>query len=79
MFFPSGSTYAHFVHYTGSMSTDSSRKSRALAAKKASAEAQGVTIVPGGIVAYKGRDFVVYVWDESEKDYVESLRGTLDG
>lgn len=59
-------------------STMRARKSKAKAAKFKSAQAQGITIVEGGILAYKGKDFVVYQWDEAEKDYVVMHRGKLD-
>lgn len=54
------------------------RKHTKLKAKRKSAADKGVTLVEGALVAVRGKEFSVYVWDEVNEDYVPKYTGTLD-
>lgn len=59
-------------------STDRTRKHKKKQAKRRSAAGKGVTLLEGVMVAMKGREFTVYVWDESTGDFEGKYSGVLD-
>lgn len=62
----------------GEASTLRARKSRALKHKRQKALEKGATLIEGALVAIKGKEFSVYVWDEDTAQYLPSYNGTLD-